>query len=201
MPDSLSVFEILTQSSNTRDNNVPRGWGVLVLPESSFLPTSTYQESLGLSPEEAVYVNNVGYGYYIGTGRAVGNIKDNSLRHPWVKAGQLGRFRSVPARSDWTLRKWYDTELDCNNNNWSASHDEAVEKSSKRVSPSRHRMNDTGNVPAILNNGSSGESFSRNIFLSAFPRLVETQTVYFFLNAMSCKELGITIGILTRFKE
>lgn len=137
------------------DNNVPRGWGVLVLPESSFLPTSTYQESLGLSPEEAVYVNNVGYGYYIGTGRAVGNIKDNSLRHPWVKAGQLGRFRSVPARSDWTLRKWYDTELDCNNNNWSASHDEAVEKSSKRVSPSRHRMNDTGNVPAILNNGSS----------------------------------------------
>ncbi|KAI0164709.1 hypothetical protein GGR57DRAFT_209028 [Xylariaceae sp. FL1272] len=36
--------------------NYPRGWGVLFLPESSFLPTKDFHDSLGLSPAEAVYV-------------------------------------------------------------------------------------------------------------------------------------------------
>ncbi|KAF2971177.1 hypothetical protein GQX73_g2387 [Xylaria multiplex] len=45
-----------SQPSRNQHYMLPRGWGVLVLPASSFLPTSTFQDSLGLSPADAVYV-------------------------------------------------------------------------------------------------------------------------------------------------
>ncbi|KAI0818217.1 hypothetical protein GGR55DRAFT_63825 [Xylaria sp. FL0064] len=94
-------------------SSLPRGWGVLVLPQSSFLPTSTFKDSLGLSPEEAVYVAGKYYGYYIETGKAVRNIKNNSTRHPWVRNNQSNLFQLAP---HWHglpgRRNWYDPGVD-----------------------------------------------------------------------------------------
>ncbi|KAI1118830.1 hypothetical protein F5Y14DRAFT_397856 [Nemania sp. NC0429] len=113
-------------------HDLPRGWGVLVLPESSFLPTSTFQESLGLRPKEATYVHHAGYGYYIGTGMALRHVENNAPVHPWFRTGDSDLFRSMLPITNITMPRWYVPELDCSND-WSPSSDEAVENCSKRV--------------------------------------------------------------------
>ncbi|TGJ86642.1 hypothetical protein E0Z10_g2129 [Xylaria hypoxylon] len=132
----------------------PRGWGVLVLPASSFLPTNTFQDSLGLSPAEAVYVRGKGCGYYIGTGKSVKHIKDNSVLHPWVRENRTHRFRLAP---HWhgieASVRWYNEKSDCCKE-WTADQDEAADNPSEQVTlgvPINNSVNNT----VILPDGSS----------------------------------------------
>ncbi|KAI0432086.1 hypothetical protein F5Y09DRAFT_168449 [Xylaria sp. FL1042] len=115
-------------------NSLPRGWGVLVLPQSSFLPTSTFKDSLGLCPEEAVYATSEYYGYYIGTGRAVKNIKNNSTRHPWVR-NNVNLFRLAPHWHGFNVcRDWYDSKTD-HNEQWNATRDKDADDGLEDVHP------------------------------------------------------------------
>lgn len=70
----------------------PRGWGVLVLPESSFLPTKDYKDSLGLSPKEARYVTGDDIGRWIDISKGIKYLKNNSTVHPWMRSGNRNRF-------------------------------------------------------------------------------------------------------------
>ncbi|KAI0196895.1 hypothetical protein F4808DRAFT_303858 [Astrocystis sublimbata] len=117
----------LYRTHSLRRQGYPRGWGVLVLPESSFLPTNTYQESLGLRPEEAKYVFIPKAGYYIDTEEAIEHIKNNSTRHPWVRARKTHRFnRSRPQRP---RSKWYSIgpSMGPTPSWWNAGHDKVAD--------------------------------------------------------------------------
>ncbi|KAI0468701.1 hypothetical protein F4859DRAFT_516864 [Xylaria cf. heliscus] len=110
-------------------NQHPRGWGVLVLPESSFLPTNTFQESLGLKPAEATYVNIPDYGYYIGTKNSITYIKDTSTLHPWVREERYNLFGMLPQLYTFDPSPdWYDSRVD-RAEGWDATQDEAADKS------------------------------------------------------------------------
>ncbi|KAI0396255.1 hypothetical protein F5Y17DRAFT_456194 [Xylariaceae sp. FL0594] len=109
----------------------PFGWGVLVLPDSSFMPTSTFRDSLGLDPAEAMYVYDNAYGYYIGTRRAIEHVKNNSTLHPWVRSNQRHRFRPWPVwLRDRVDRKWYDIKRN-SRLEWTSAQDEAADKKLK----------------------------------------------------------------------
>ncbi|KAI0535958.1 hypothetical protein GGR58DRAFT_477206 [Xylaria digitata] len=156
-----------SQTSRHQHYMLPRGWGVLVLPASSFLPTSTFQDSLGLSPADAIYVRKKEYGYYIGTGKSVKYIKDNSNRHPWVRENRLDRFQVAP---QWDFQvsasvKWYDYNLDTYHSgnsgetssgtaDWSSERDEAADRPLEQGALPAQFKNTT-NDTAILQDGSS----------------------------------------------
>ncbi|KAI1083309.1 hypothetical protein F5B20DRAFT_458489 [Whalleya microplaca] len=74
----------------------PRGWGILVLPESSFLPTDNYRESLGIPRQEATYIDNERTGRWIDISQGLKHIKNNSGEHPWVRSGNAHRFAINP---------------------------------------------------------------------------------------------------------
>ncbi|TRX97923.1 hypothetical protein FHL15_001133 [Xylaria flabelliformis] len=134
-------------------NQPPRGWGVLVLPASSFLPTNTFRESLGLNPAEAVYVKKPEYGYYIGTEKAIKHVKDNSTRHPWVRENKCQRFDTLPEwQSSDLLSEWYDPGEDCDEK-WAAVQDKAADKSSEIPLLSRRREEESPQLP--VTDGSS----------------------------------------------
>ncbi|KAI1390160.1 uncharacterized protein F4822DRAFT_401055 [Hypoxylon trugodes] len=89
----------------------PRGWGVLVLPESSFLPTNDVEQSLGLPPSEAMYLENERIGEWIDNSKGIEYVKNNSTIHPWVRSGNARRFNfnafeRMRVRLDST---WYDS--------------------------------------------------------------------------------------------
>ncbi|KAI1504441.1 hypothetical protein F5X99DRAFT_41067 [Biscogniauxia marginata] len=88
---------------------LPRAWGVLVLPESSFLPTKSYADSLGLKPREAKYASNEKIGRWIDVSEGINHVKNNSTTHPWVRSGSINRFAINPhvqRRQKW--ESWYD---------------------------------------------------------------------------------------------
>ncbi|KAI1493141.1 hypothetical protein F5X96DRAFT_623087 [Biscogniauxia mediterranea] len=88
---------------------LPRAWGVLVLPESSFLPTKSYDDSLGLKPREAKYVSNDKIGRWVDISVGINHVKNNSTTHPWVRSGNTNRFAINPhlqRRQRW--ENWYD---------------------------------------------------------------------------------------------
>ncbi|KAI0600796.1 hypothetical protein F4775DRAFT_543476 [Biscogniauxia sp. FL1348] len=90
-------------------HELPRAWGVLVLPESSFLPTKSYADSLGLKPREAKYVSNDKIGRWIDISGGIKHVKNNSTIHPWVRSGNTNRFAVNPhiqRRQRW--ESWYD---------------------------------------------------------------------------------------------
>ncbi|KAI1435351.1 hypothetical protein GGR50DRAFT_703148 [Xylaria sp. CBS 124048] len=135
------------------ERRVPRGWGVLVLPASSFLPTKTFQDSLGLSPKEAEYVKH-NFGRYIGTTKAVDHIPDNSMVHPWVRSLQSHRFDDA---FEWDLDakltcEWYDPEQHCGKKDWCASRDLLADESSQP--PFVYESKKT-NAGSLLADGSS----------------------------------------------
>ncbi|KAI0878901.1 hypothetical protein GGS24DRAFT_313092 [Hypoxylon argillaceum] len=156
-----SLYEIhrnstpLGNPSRRTPLSLPRGWGVLVLPESSFLPTRSFEESLGLRPAEAVYVHHDEYGYYIQTGEALKYVKENSNRHPWYRHNQIHRFRVVP---NWPVagvhHKWYDPSVDYAEE-WTSSQDETADKSIIHFHPSPQRRDEAGSMRGILTDGSS----------------------------------------------
>ncbi|KAI8961855.1 hypothetical protein F5Y11DRAFT_348066 [Daldinia sp. FL1419] len=78
------------------DSRKPRGWGVLVLPESSFLPTTDYRDSLGLEKDNIRYVTNGNIGNWFDISRGIKNVRDNSTVHPWVRWDKISRFSFNP---------------------------------------------------------------------------------------------------------
>ncbi|KAI0446736.1 hypothetical protein F4803DRAFT_502259 [Xylaria telfairii] len=111
----------------------PTGWGVLILPESSFLPTNTFKESLGLNPSDAVYVNNEEYGHYIGTRECLKYVKDKSTLHPWTREKKVDRFGTLP--HFWDLNSplspdWYHPIIDLKDE-WGLLQDEAADESTE----------------------------------------------------------------------
>ncbi|KAI0116840.1 hypothetical protein F4814DRAFT_414137 [Daldinia grandis] len=86
----------------------PRGWGVLVLPESSFLPTTDYKDSLGLEKDNIRFISHDRIGNWFDISKAIKNVKNNSLVHPWVRWDKISRFsfnpvehRGVPPGGSW----------------------------------------------------------------------------------------------------
>ncbi|KAI1758601.1 hypothetical protein GGR53DRAFT_516534 [Hypoxylon sp. FL1150] len=74
----------------------PRGWGVLVLPESSFLPTKNYMHSVGVTPSEAKYVEDDKLGKWVDISQGIKHVKNNSTVHPWMRSGDRNRFAINP---------------------------------------------------------------------------------------------------------
>ncbi|KAI1329623.1 hypothetical protein F5Y16DRAFT_397271 [Xylariaceae sp. FL0255] len=106
-----AAWEARSMHRRNLSEDPPHGWGVLVLPESSFLPTETFRDSLGIPHDKAEFVHNEETGYYIGTQESIQFLANNSLEHPWVRSRQEHRFDilqipRVPAF------KWYkDTDI------------------------------------------------------------------------------------------
>ncbi|RWA07082.1 hypothetical protein EKO27_g8023 [Xylaria grammica] len=126
-------------------------------PPHSFLPTDTFQDSLGLSPAEAVYVRNKGYGYYIGTKKALKYIKDNSSYHPWVRENRVDRFHIAPqwhGLNGLQPARWYHEQTDCRED-WGASQDEAADNPSEQATLDIQMNQATNATPLILPDGSS----------------------------------------------
>jgi hypothetical protein len=63
----------------------PRGWGVLVLQESSFLPTKDFENSLGLPEKESRQVSNAAVGQWIDISRGIKNIPENAIQQSWIR--------------------------------------------------------------------------------------------------------------------
>ncbi|KAI0120286.1 hypothetical protein F4776DRAFT_246630 [Hypoxylon sp. NC0597] len=88
----------------------PRGWGVLVLPESSFLPVKDKEDALGLSLNEAKYASSERIGRWIDISQGIKHVKNNSGIHPWVRSGNTQRFAFNPMepRRAQLESPWYD---------------------------------------------------------------------------------------------
>jgi hypothetical protein len=66
--------------------NRPRGWGVVVLHDSSFLPTMDFQDSLGVTRQESRLACHPDVGRWIDTSRGASHIPQSSTQHPWARA-------------------------------------------------------------------------------------------------------------------
>ncbi|KAI1409764.1 hypothetical protein F5Y13DRAFT_87903 [Hypoxylon sp. FL1857] len=88
----------------------PRGWGVLVLPESSFLPMKDKENALGLPLEEVRPAANERIGRWIDISQGIKHVKNNSGVHPWVRSGNTQRFAFNPMepRRAQLESPWYD---------------------------------------------------------------------------------------------
>ncbi|KAI0013405.1 hypothetical protein F4779DRAFT_393224 [Xylariaceae sp. FL0662B] len=86
----------LARRGHFQQTHRPRGWGILVLPESSFLPTESYRDSLGVPRHETTYIDNEKTGRWIDISQGVKYIKNNSGEHPWVRSGSAHRFAINP---------------------------------------------------------------------------------------------------------
>jgi hypothetical protein len=94
------------------------------------MPTSSFRDSLGLDPAEATYVYDAGYGWYIGTRKAIEHVKDNSTIHPWVRSRQTHRFRPQPIWHHRVSRIWYDISKN-RRLEWTSAQDDAADKETK----------------------------------------------------------------------
>ncbi|KAI0523857.1 hypothetical protein F5B22DRAFT_420885 [Xylaria bambusicola] len=136
---------------------IPRGWGVLVLPQSSFLPTNGFRDSLGLDPKEANYVYHEEYGRYIGIENAATHIKNNSSIHPWVKNGlQAEHLPHIWPHMPSSRDKWYDAVKD-RRQGWNATYDSVADSS---LEPAFLYQHDTDDITskfqkASLSDGST----------------------------------------------
>lgn len=92
----------------------PRGWGILVLPESSFMPTSEgptcgFDESLGLPEGQIRFAYNERIGRWLDISKGINYVKDNSQDHPWLRWQQVSRFVFNPQdRRQSQLDTWFD---------------------------------------------------------------------------------------------
>ncbi|KAI1845687.1 hypothetical protein JX266_008298 [Neoarthrinium moseri] len=68
----------------------PRGWGVLVLHEDSFLPTQDFKDALGLTKEDARFARHLSIGRWVDISRGHRSMLDNptqpSSRRPQVQS-------------------------------------------------------------------------------------------------------------------
>ncbi|KAI0843016.1 hypothetical protein F5Y06DRAFT_256690 [Hypoxylon sp. FL0890] len=88
----------------------PRGWGVLVLPESSFLPMKDTEDALGLPLNETKCASNEKIGRWIDISQGIKYVKNNSGEHPWVRSRNTQRFAFNPMepRRAQLESPWYD---------------------------------------------------------------------------------------------
>ncbi|KAK6948666.1 hypothetical protein Daesc_010436 [Daldinia eschscholtzii] len=109
----VKIDDIYSARSRVRFNydfRKPRGWGVLVLPESNFLPAADYRDSLGLDKDNIRYVSNDKIGNWLDISKGVKNIKNNSSVHPWVRWDKISRFAFNPVerRASLSGSSWFD---------------------------------------------------------------------------------------------
>ncbi|KAI1805006.1 hypothetical protein F4811DRAFT_570633 [Daldinia bambusicola] len=83
--------------------NKPRSWGVLVLPESNFLPAANYRDALGVDKDNIRYVSNEKIGNWLDISKGIKNVKNNSPVHPWVRWDKISRFAFNPVEQHRTL--------------------------------------------------------------------------------------------------
>ncbi|KAI5861846.1 hypothetical protein GGS23DRAFT_598240 [Durotheca rogersii] len=88
----------------------PRGWGVLVLPESSFLPTDDYQDSIGIPYGDVKHACNERIGQWMDISKGLANVRNNSTVHPWVRSNHTNRFSTNPhePRRSQLESPWFD---------------------------------------------------------------------------------------------
>ncbi|KAI0022288.1 hypothetical protein F4780DRAFT_213811 [Xylariomycetidae sp. FL0641] len=96
---------------NRRNNNhfeTHRGWGVLVLPETSFLPTKDFEDSLGLPPDAATWVTKENIGRWIDISKSVDRLRDNSKEHPMDRfhRSRHPNTHNIEAFNRWG--RWYE---------------------------------------------------------------------------------------------
>ncbi|KAI2602018.1 hypothetical protein GGR54DRAFT_626074 [Hypoxylon sp. NC1633] len=92
----------------------PRGWGVLILPESSFLPVEDPWDALGLVPlNKARHVEGAEIGSWIDISQGIYHVNNNSTIHPWVRSGNTNRFVLNPLdpRSFQIGHPWFDPDV------------------------------------------------------------------------------------------
>ncbi|KAI1461646.1 hypothetical protein F4805DRAFT_240614 [Annulohypoxylon moriforme] len=80
----------------TLNSHKPRGWGVLVLPESSFLPMKNKEEAIGMSLGDVKYITNDRVGRWMDISKGIKNVENNSRMHPWVRWGHHTQFAFNP---------------------------------------------------------------------------------------------------------
>ncbi|KXJ95485.1 hypothetical protein Micbo1qcDRAFT_192492 [Microdochium bolleyi] len=101
----------MTAPAFFQDDVRPRGWGVLVLPESSFMPTErTFPDLLGIKESEAKYAYNDRIGRWIDISAGAQHIAGSSGQHPWHRKGEHHRYVFNPHdRGDRAYpRPWFD---------------------------------------------------------------------------------------------
>ncbi|KAI1447685.1 hypothetical protein F5Y02DRAFT_350624 [Annulohypoxylon stygium] len=88
----------------------PRAWGVLVLPESSFLPMKNKEDAIGVSLEDAKYVSTERLGSWIDISQGIKNVENNLRVHPWVRWGHHTQFAFNPLepRRAQIEQPWFD---------------------------------------------------------------------------------------------
>lgn len=68
-----------------------------------------FEEALGLPESEARYASHDRIGHWIDISKGINYVKDNSLDHPWLRSGQIGRFVFNPQdRRPSQLDSWFD---------------------------------------------------------------------------------------------
>lgn len=145
--------------SDLRVNRFARGWGVLVLPESSFLPTKTFKESLGISPIEATYVYHEGYGYYIDINEGIHHVKNNSPVHWLWRENKAPFLNAAPIAHNFDTRcAWYNPGFDFDKD-WDCTQDMAADHPSSTPPPVLPKDKGPNNYAKLLAHGSSGEYF------------------------------------------
>ncbi|KAK6842125.1 hypothetical protein PG989_009342 [Apiospora arundinis] len=67
------------------DQTRPLGWGVVVLPETSFMTTADFHDALGITPENARFAENDKIGRWIDTSRAIHSLPNVATTHFWAR--------------------------------------------------------------------------------------------------------------------
>ncbi|KAI1101099.1 hypothetical protein F4804DRAFT_22860 [Jackrogersella minutella] len=135
----------------------PRGWGVLVLPESSFLPMKTKEEALGLPLSDAKYAFNDKIGRWVDISQGIKYVKNNSSVHPWTRWRQTTRFAFNPLepRRAQLETTWYDFDA---NMTLPSLYDSIGDSFSREWRESRSESTNSRNIPrleTVLGDGSS----------------------------------------------
>ncbi|KAK8088904.1 hypothetical protein PG997_003865 [Apiospora hydei] len=93
------------------DQTRPLGWGVVVIPETSFLATANFHESLGITPQKARFAENDRIGRWIDTSRAIHSLPHIATNHPWARrANRVAPFEHQHlVESDCWVEKFRDS--------------------------------------------------------------------------------------------
>lgn len=77
-----------------------------MLPESSFLQTNEFKDSLGVSPDHARVVSDERIGHWLDISEGIKRVRRNSVQHPWVRFGCLDRF-AFNAQERYSDQAWW----------------------------------------------------------------------------------------------